>query len=127
MELLLTLVVLTVLVTIAVPAMSDIGTQAADAAAKANVRSALPAAESFASDNVGTTSDIDKKPATSGYKGMTVALLRKHYDAGLSPTVKIVSSKTTPTAYCIAATVDGHSWSLRGPNTTTFLNNAKCK
>ena len=124
---LFTLVVLSILVTIVVPAMSGMDGSAADATAKANIRSALPSVESFASDNVGTASDIDKKAATSGYRGMTVALLRKHYDAGLSPSVKIVSSKTTETAYCIAATVDGHAWSALGPSPTTFLNNAKCK
>ncbi|HEY7538431.1 MAG TPA: type II secretion system protein [Gaiellaceae bacterium] len=125
-ELLITVVVLGILIAIAVPTFLGFQAKAADASAKENIRIAVPAARAFADDNVGAKGDADNKKNTTGYKGMTVALLRAKYDPGLSPTLKVVSSKTNATQFCLADTVRSRSWSLLGPAQPTFHKNAKC-
>jgi type IV pilus assembly protein PilA len=127
-ELLIVLVIVGVLVAIAVPAYLGVQTRAADRAAQANIRSAVPAVEAFAADNVGAKGDADNKAATSGYKGMTANLLRKA-NPGISPTLTVVSGKTTTTAYCLTETQEGRTWSALGPGISSgsFKNNAKCK
>ena len=128
-ELLLVLVIIGILVVIAVPSYLGIQTRAADAATKSNLRAAVPAAEAFAVDNTGAKGDIDNKKGTSGYKGMTAALLRTAYDPGISPTLKVVSGKTSAGTYCLSDKQRGRSWSMRGPGVTTssFSRNANCK
>ena len=124
-ELLLVLVVISVLVAIAVPSYLGMQARAADRTARHNLRAAHPAAEAFALANVGVKGDADNKAATRGYKGMTAALLRAKYDAGISKTLKVVSGKTSETQYCLADTVDGRAWSTLGNG--SYSNNAKCK
>jgi len=128
-ELLIVLVVLSILAVIAVPSFIGLIAKAADGSARANIRAAVPAVEAFATDNVGVKGDADGKAATTGYKGMTPALLRKRYDDGIAPTLKVVSGKTTATQYCLTDTQRGRAWSARGPGLTTssFKNNANCK
>jgi hypothetical protein len=103
--------------------------RAADAAARANIRAAIPAAEAFALENTGSGGDADGKKATAGYKGMTAALLRANYDATISATLSVVSGKTNETAFCLTETIDGKTWSAHGPgvSSSSFKKNAKCK
>jgi prepilin-type N-terminal cleavage/methylation domain-containing protein len=124
-ELLIVLVVLAILTAVAVPSYLGVRNRAADAAARADIRAAVPAATAYAAENVGVKGDADNKAATRGFKGMSLKLLR-NYDAGLSDAVKIVSGKTTESQFCLAATVSGRSWSVLGPG-TAFKPNAKCK
>jgi prepilin-type N-terminal cleavage/methylation domain-containing protein len=126
-ELLTVTAIIGILLALAVPAYRGLQARAADAAAKSNIRSAIVAVEEFAMDNVGAKGDADNKAKTSGYKGATVKILLAKYDPGLSPTLKIVSSKTNATQYCLADTEGARSWSLLGPGSATFHPNAKCK
>src|SRR5262245_3827337 len=100
-ELLVVMVIIAVLIAIAVPSYLGFKKRAADSAAKANLRAALPSAEAFYAD-------------AKTYVGMTPAALRS-IDAGLSPYVSVVAATTTN--YCLAATVSGETWSVNGPGT----------
>ena len=71
--------------------------RAADAAAKANVRAAIPAVEAYSADNSGEAGDVDDEPTTKGYEGMTLSLLRD-IDQGLAT---IAVGTVTENSYCI--------------------------
>jgi type IV pilus assembly protein PilA len=111
-ELLVVIIIIGILLAIAVPSYLGFRDRAANNAAKANLRAALPAAEAYYSDN-GT------------YVGMTPAALAL-VDSGVSP------SLTVPTAaaasYCLTDTVSGKTWSVLGPGPSSadFKNNATC-
>lgn len=126
-ELLIVLIVVAILIAVAVPAYAGFSTQASNSSAKANIRSALPAVEEFAADNVGAKNDADGKKNTTGYKGMTAAILQASYDPGLSPSLSVLASKTNATQYCLVDTEGGETWSLLGPGAQNFAANAKCK
>jgi prepilin-type N-terminal cleavage/methylation domain-containing protein len=128
-ELLIVVTIVGILSALAVPAYVGLQARAADGAARANIRTAAVAAEAFAMDNIGAKGDADGKAATSGYKGMTIALLRTKYDKGIAATLKVVSGKTTVTQYCLTDTQQGRAWSALGPGlaATSFKGNAKCK
>jgi type IV pilus assembly protein PilA len=111
-ELLVVIIIIGILLAIAVPSYLGFRDRAANNAAKANLRAALPAAEAFYSDN-GT------------YVGMTPATLAL-VDSGVSP------SLTVPTAadasYCLTDTVSGKTWSVAGPGPSSadYKANATC-
>jgi prepilin-type N-terminal cleavage/methylation domain-containing protein len=126
-ELLVVLIIISILTAIALPAYMSFKTRALDSTAKANIRSALPAVEEFAADNTGVKGDADGKANTSGYKGMTTAILAASYDSGLSPNLSVLASKTNATQYCLVDTQDSQTWSLLGPGSQDFVANAKCK
>jgi type IV pilus assembly protein PilA len=111
-ELLVVLVIIAVLIAIAVPSYLGFRERAANRAAQANLRTSLPAAEAYYSDN-------------KSYVGMNAASLRL-IDAGLSPTLTVVS--VTATDYCLTETVADATWSLRGPGTPApgYFPNATC-
>src|SRR5262249_26319599 len=100
-ELLVVMVIIAVLIAIAVPSYIGFKKRAADSAAKANLRAALPAAEAFYADS-------------KTYVGMTEPALRL-IDAGLASSLTVVTA--TATGYCLAATVSGETWSVNGPGT----------
>ncbi len=127
-ELLIVLVVIGILLLVAVPSYLGFRDRASDTVAKANIRAAAPAAEMFGFDNVGAKGDADGKKGTSGYKGMTAALLRL-YDSGISPTITVVKGKTKQNVYCLRADVNGRTWSALGPGISdqSFKFNKKCK
>jgi type IV pilus assembly protein PilA len=106
------IIIIGILLAIAVPSYLGFRDRAANNAAKANLRAALPAAEAYYSDN-GT------------YVGMTPAALAL-VDSGVSP------SLTVPTAaaasYCLTDIVSGKTWSVLGPGPSSadFKNNATC-
>ena len=71
-ELLVVIIIIGILLAIAVPSYLGFKTRASDAAAKANLRAAIPSAEAYFADSVGGT-----------YVGMTTAALLA-IDSGLS-------------------------------------------
>jgi hypothetical protein len=73
--------------------------EAAEAAATANVREAVPSIEAFYSDH-GT------------YAGATIAELRA-YDPGLDPSLRLGWVQSG--SYCIESTLDGRTASVTGP------------
>ena len=105
-ELLVVIIILGILLAIAIPSYLSFKDRANSAAAKANVRAAIPAVEAFNADNVGTG-------ASAGYAGMTVSLLQA-YDSAIVPT-KLNIQAATATTYCVYSTVGGNSWKKSGP------------
>lgn len=103
-ELLVVIIIIGILIAISVPAYMGFRDRAADAAAKANVRAAIPAVEAFSADNDGTAGDIDANAATKGYQGMTLTLLRG-IDQGLAT---IAVGTVTETSYCIEGGSGSH-------------------
>ena len=103
-ELLVVMIILGILIAIAVPAYLSLTSRAHTAAAEANVRSAIPAAETFMEES-----------AASDYAGMTVAALQ-----GVAPGVAL--SDATPEAsgagYCIDDTNGTTSYYYAGGNWT---------
>ncbi len=87
----------------------------------------MAVADLYAADNIGTKTDADGRKNTTGYKGMTAAILRAGYDTGLAANLVVVSGKTTTTQYCLTDTEGASTWSLLGPGPLDFRNNAKCK
>jgi type IV pilus assembly protein PilA len=111
-ELLVVLVILAVLIVVAVSAYIGFKDRAADRTAQANLRSAMPSAEAYYAD-------------FRTYVGLDPAAMRA-VDAGLSPTLTVVSAGTA--SYCIAETIDGRVWSVAGPGTAapSYVNNGTC-
>ena len=97
-ELLIVLVIIGILLAIAVPSYLGFKDRANDTAAQANVRSGIPAVETYFSDN-------------DTYVGMTVAALQ-----AIDADVEITDVGTiTATDYCVEATVGVNTWSKPGP------------
>ena len=97
-ELLIVLVIIGILLAIAVPSYLGFKDRANNTAASANVRSGIPAVETWYADH-------------STYLGMTVPGLQL-IDAG----VKITDIGTvSDTTYCVEATVGGKTWKKAGP------------
>jgi type IV pilus assembly protein PilA len=125
-ELLVVIVILGILVAIAVPSYLSFRGNAQDAAAKSNVRSAIPAAESYYQNNDGTGSDADSNPATTAYSGLTPALLAAQAP-GISPKVTVTVS-TNGKGYCLDDTeATGHSAYYIGGDSTDFTLAAGAK
>ncbi len=104
-ELLIVLVIIGILLAIAVPSYIGFKARAAQTAAEANVRSAIPAVEAYYADNEGSATDIDASAATSGYQGMTVARLQ-----GIDAGVKLTAiANLSTTSYCVEYTGGGKS------------------
>jgi len=110
-ELLVVIIIIGILLAIAIPSYLSFKDRANDAAAKANVRAAIPAVEAYNADNVGTSTDSDLTQATTGYAGMTLSLLQS-YDAGVK---NIVVGSVNSSTYCISSTVGGKVWYKNGP------------
>ncbi len=111
-ELLVVIIIIGILLAIAVPSYLGFRDRAANNAAKANLRAALPAAEAYFADN-GT------------YVGMDATDLQG-IDSGVSASLTVASA--TATTYCLTDTVSGKTWSVAGPGpaSTDFKNNATC-
>jgi type IV pilus assembly protein PilA len=111
-ELLVVIIIIGILLAIAVPSYLGFRDRAANNAAKANLRAALPSAEAFYADN-GTYSGMDK-----------AALLV--IDSGVSSTLTVASAGAS--SYCLTDTVSGKTWSVLGPgaSSTSYKNNATC-
>jgi type IV pilus assembly protein PilA len=99
-ELLVVIVILGILVAIAVPAYLSFRGTAQDAAAKSNVRSAIPAAEGYYQSN------------NQSYSGMTGAVLRTN-SPGVGVNV-LAGPNATNDGYCIQDTESNHTFSYQG-------------
>ena len=108
-ELLVVIILIGILLAIAIPSYLSFKDRANDAAAKANVRAAVPAVEAYNSDNTGTG-------ASAGYAGMTLSSLIS-YDAGLNVNGLSVVSASSST-YCIKSVVANKTWYKNGPGST---------
>ncbi len=107
-ELLIVLVIIGILLAIAVPSYLGFKDRANNAAASANVRSAVPAVEAYYADvgsyaGMGLTSGAS--PDLTGLQGI---------DAGIKLDT-LVAGKQTSSTYCISATVGGKTWYKGGP------------
>jgi type IV pilus assembly protein PilA len=102
-ELLVVIVIIGILLAIAVPSYLGFRDRAADSAASANVRAAVPSAEAYFADN-GTYATMVMSaalPATTG--------LKENYDSGLKTTGShpVTINSKSANAYCFEATGHG--------------------
>ena len=101
-ELLVVIVIIGILLAIAVPSYLNFRDRANDSKSQANVRAAVPAVETYFSDN-------------NTYVGMTLVTLQA-IDAGVSPTIDV--GTVTATTYCIDDdSVAGSEYRKAGPGT----------
>jgi type IV pilus assembly protein PilA len=110
-ELLVVIIIIGILLAIAIPSYLSFKDKANDAAAKANVRAAIPAVEAYNADNVGSSTDSDGVQATTGYAGMDLTAL-KSVDAGVK---NVTVGTATSSTYCITSVVGGKVWFKNGP------------
>jgi len=97
------LIIVLALLAIAVPAYMGFKARADSAAARANVRAAIPSIEAyFALTN-------------SSYVGLNLAWLRQ-FDPGVKLNDPAADpAKQTANSYCVSATVGGKTWYKAGP------------
>jgi type IV pilus assembly protein PilA len=121
-ELLIVIIILGVLLAIAVPSYLSFKDRANKSAAQSDVRGLVPSVESYNSDNGGTANDVDGNASTSGYQGMTLAILKSVYDQSIdtsaSTPYQVTPSGFTAsvTDYCITATIGGWTAYKHGPS-----------
>ena len=111
-ELLVVIIIIGILLAIAVPSYLGFRDRAANNAAKANLRAALPSAEAFYADN-GTYVGMDK-PA--------LVLI----DSGVSDSLKVTAVGAA--TYTLCDKVSGKSWQVVGPGPAAadFTSIADC-
>ena len=98
-EMLVVIIILGILMAIAVPAYLGFKDRANESAAKANLRAAVPAVETYNSDN-------------NGYAGMDLAKLQA-IDAGIKD---IEVKSATATSYCLQSVKPVATFSKNGPS-----------
>jgi type IV pilus assembly protein PilA len=98
-ELLVVIIIIGILLAIAVPSYLGFRERATRSANQANVRAAIPSIETYAADNVGTATDSDGAPLTTGYEGMTLGEL-DDIDAGISPSLSF-GTLLDADSYCV--------------------------
>jgi type IV pilus assembly protein PilA len=102
-ELLVVIVIIGILLAIAVPSYLGFRDRANRSAAQSNLRSAVPSAEAYFSDN-------------QTYVGMTAALLRANYDNALSTDVtEGPAAGQTINSFCLQSTHGGFTYHFTGP------------
>ena len=112
-ELLVVIIILGILLAIAIPSYLSFKDRANKSAAQANVRSLIPSIEAYSADNDPTT-DVDGNPATTGYQGMTMALLQTKYDQAIQVAAFTVSNLAVAD-YCVQTSKGGWTAWKRGP------------
>jgi type IV pilus assembly protein PilA len=117
-ELLVVLIIIGVLLAIAIPSYLGFQKKAQQTAAMSDVRSAIPDAEAYYSDN-------------NSYASMTASLLQTTYDSGLvissagsTGIVSAIPGSANTQAYCISAVSGGHWASVQGPGGQVTNNTA---
>ena len=105
-ELLVVLIIIGVLLAIAVPSYLGFKDRAQKAAAASNVRSAIPDAEAYYSDN-------------QTYVGMNLAALQA-IDKGVSGSLGV--SGVSATGYCLKNTQGSHTAEVHGPGGTVLTD-----
>jgi type IV pilus assembly protein PilA len=129
-ELLVVIIILGILLAIAVPSYLSFKDRANKSAAQSDVRALVPSVESFNSDNSGSAGDVDASATTSGYQGMTLALLKSVYDQSIDNTtntpyaVNPSGFTASATDYCITATIGGWTAFKHGPAGPISVNKA---
>jgi type IV pilus assembly protein PilA len=108
-ELLVVLIIIGVLLAIAIPSYLGFQKKAQQTAAMSDVRSAIPDAEAYYSDN-------------NNYTGMSASGLQTAYDSGLvisngtsTGISKAEAATGNPQGYCISAVSGGHWAHVSGP------------
>ena len=109
-ELLVVLIIIGVLLAIAIPSYLGFQKKAQQTAAMSDVRSAIPDAEAYYSDQ-------------NSYASMTASLLQTTYDSGMvisssgtsTGIVSAIPSATDTQKYCISAVSGGHWAHVEGP------------
>jgi type IV pilus assembly protein PilA len=108
-ELLVVLIIIGVLLAIAIPSYLGFQKKAQQTAAMSDVRSAIPDAEAYYSDN-------------NNYASMTASALQTTYDSGLvisaagsTGIVSAIPSASDTQKYCISAVSGGHWAHVQGP------------
>jgi type IV pilus assembly protein PilA len=123
-ELLVVIIILGILLAIAVPSYLSFKDRANKSAAQSDVRAMIPSVESYNSDNSGSTADVDGLSTTTGYSGMTLAILKSTYDQSIDSSAtsvyNVAPTGFTPTPdatsdYCVTATVGGWTAFKHGP------------
>jgi prepilin-type N-terminal cleavage/methylation domain-containing protein len=100
-ELLVVIIIIGILLAIAIPSYLSFRSRAENSAAQANVRAAIPGVEAYYADHT-----------ASGYVGLTSAVLKTDYDAGIK-NVQVV--RATAASYCIQSTVGQAVFKKGGP------------
>ncbi|HEX2110629.1 MAG TPA: prepilin-type N-terminal cleavage/methylation domain-containing protein [Gaiellaceae bacterium] len=98
-ELLVVIIIIGILLAIAIPSYLKFRDRANESAAKANVRSSIPAVEAYYADN-------------NAYTGMTLGKLQASYDAGVK-NIEIIS--VSDSSYCIKSKVGQAEYFKAGP------------
>jgi len=101
-ELLVVIVIIGILVAIAVPSYLSFRSKAQTAAAESNVRTAVPAAESFYNG-----------PGAQTYTGLNFAALNTEAP-GIAPSVKAGPKTGDPQTYCIEDDISGQQYHYTG-------------
>ena len=111
-ELLVVIIIIGILLAIAVPSYLGFKDRAANNAAKANLRAAVPSAEAYYQDN-GTYTGMDATALTA-------------IDSGLSPTLKVTAAAAS--SYTMCDVVSGKSWQVvgPGPSSASYTSIASC-
>src|ERR1041384_4110305 len=102
-ELLVVIIILGILLAIAVPSYLGLKDRADKSAAMSNVRAVVPDIEQYNADNVGageTAGMADANTATTGYQGITAALMKSDYDQSIDAT-KFSFNSVSTTDYCV--------------------------
>jgi prepilin-type N-terminal cleavage/methylation domain-containing protein len=110
-ELLVVIVIIGILLAIAVPSYLGFKTRANKSAATADVRSALPSAEAYYSDN-NTYADVSGTVKFNDVAGL--AYLKATYDSG----IKLAHTFGDADSYCLDMTVGGQDAKVVGPGGT---------
>jgi type IV pilus assembly protein PilA len=111
-ELLAVLIIVSLLLAIAVPSYLQFRDRAANNAAKASLRAALPSAETY-------------HAAKGTYVGMDAAALQA-IDSSVSPTLKVTTA--TATSFTMCDDPSGKAWQVAGPdtNSASFTTISNC-
>lgn len=124
-ELTIVLLILSILMTIAVPSYLSVKDRAGKTAAKADVSSAVRAVNSYAADNFpGAQNDPNASTADSGYTGLSLAALATKYDASISTVagapfvVNPAGFTSSSTDFCLTAAVGRWVAVKHGPGGT---------